>query len=509
MERRRDIMRWSLIALLAVAVGLGVPWVAKQHLALTRAQAALRASRQMAYSGLLTQVENLEVLLAKTLASSARDRQIMFLSRISAEADGAGLNLAQLPSAGHDLGVAQKFLKQLSGYCQILAQQLVRGQPLTQEQRNTLADLHNLAGQAAQAMHTVGRPTASAPGAVHAQAAERGTTEGAPTPEVIRSWLQAAARQLESFPGLVYDGPFSEHLEQLKPAPLPGAAINATQAAEAARAFLGLGPEVRLAGVTAVTGPVPAYSVRLRPPGTNREIVVDVSQAGGHILWMLDQRTLGTPTIDRRRALAIATDFLRAKGFPPSVVTGWLQEADQMTFSFAPLTRLDGSLPDWPADPSAGAPPGSVAVYPQTIKVRVGMDTGRISGLDAVAYWQQSGVRKLPQPRLSPQEAAALVNPGMKVEGVSLALIPVGADREVLTYEVRASMGTGDGTQPGTQASPREGTRARTQASPGSATAPAATPGPRDVFLIYFNVETGREEAIFQLQETETVRLAM
>jgi len=381
MERRRDTLRWSLAALLAVAVGLGIPWVAKQRLALTRAEAALRASRQMAYSGLLTQVENLEVLLAKTLASSARDRQIMLLSRIAAEADGAGLNLAQLPSAGHDLGVAQKFLKQLSGYCQILAQQLVRGQPLSPEQRNTLADLHNLAGQVARAMHTAGRPTTSAPGAARAQAAEQGTTEGAPTPEVIRSWLQAAARQLESYPGLVYDGPFSEHLEQLKPAPLPGPTVNATQAAAAARAFLGLGPEVRLAGVTAVTGPVPAYSVRFRPPGTSREIVVDVSQAGGHILWMLDQRTAGTPTIDRHRALALARDFLRARGFPPAVVTGWLQEGDQLTFSFAPLTRLDGSLPDWPGDPSAGAPAGTVVVYPQTIKVRTAGANSRPPGL--------------------------------------------------------------------------------------------------------------------------------
>ncbi|MEW6547733.1 MAG: PepSY1/2 domain-containing protein [Bacillota bacterium] len=478
MERRRDILRWSLIALLAVAVGLGIPWVAKQHLALTRAQAALRASRQMAYSGFLTQVENLEVLLAKALASSARDRQIMLLSRIAAEADGAGLNLAQLPSAGHDLGVAQKFLKQVSGYCQILAQQLVRGQPLSPDQRNILADLHNLAGQVAQAMHSAGRPTTSSPGAAHAQAAEQGTTEGAPSPEVIRSWLQAAARQLESFPGLVYDGPFSEHLEQLKPTPLPGAPVNATQAATLARAFLGLGPEVRLAGVSAVTGPVPAYSVRFRPAGTNREIVVDVSQAGGHILWMLDQRTVGTPTIDRARALHVATDFLRTRGFPPAVVTGWLREGDQLTFSFAPLLRPDGSLPDWPADTGAPAPAGTIVMYRQTIKVRVGLDTGRISGLDAVAYWQQSGVRKLPQPRFAPDEAAALVNPGMKVQRVSLALIPIGADREVLTYEVQASMGGQDGA-------------------------------PGDVFLIYYNVESGREEAIFQLQENETVRLAM
>ena len=116
--------------------------------------------------------------------------------------------------------------------------------------------------------------------------------------------------------------------------------------------------------------------------------------------------------------------------------------------------------------------------YPQTIKVRVGLDTGRISGLDAVAYWQQSGIRNFPRPGFSPEQVAALVNPGMKVEGVSLALIPVGGDREVLTYEVRARMGGEKG-------------------------------GQGDVFLIYFNVETGREEAIFLLQETETVRLAM
>ncbi|HHY93950.1 MAG TPA: hypothetical protein GX513_02900, partial [Firmicutes bacterium] len=158
MQKRHHVLRWSLVALLALAVGLGVPWLVKQRQAMVRTRAALRASQQMAFSGFLTQIENMEVLLAKTLASTARDRQIMLLSRISAEADGAGLNLAQLPSAGHNLGVAQKFLKQVSGYTQILAQQMAGGRPLTTQQRDTLASLHNMAGQMAQALHTSGTP---------------------------------------------------------------------------------------------------------------------------------------------------------------------------------------------------------------------------------------------------------------------------------------------------------------------------------------------------------------
>lgn len=472
MERRRDIFRWSLMVLLALAVGLGIPGIAKQRLDLVRARAAVRASQQMAYSGFLTQMENLEVLLAKTLASSARDRQIMLLSRISAEADGASLNLAQLPSAGHNLGVTQKFLKQVSGYSQILAQQLATGRPLSTAQRDTLADLHNLAGQTAQVLHTTGRPTGSLGGKAHAQGIEQGSTEAAPTPETIRSWLEVAARQLESYPGLVYDGPFSEHLEQLKPKPLPGTAIGARQAADIARAFFGFGPEVRLTGVTTITGPIPAYSVRFRPPGTNREVVADISQMGGHALWMLDQRTGGAPRLNRTSALASAVQFLTSHGFPPVTVTGWLREGDQLTFSFAPVTKLDGTPPSPAPDPAVPPPAGLVALYPQTIKVKVSLDTGRIAGLDAVPYWQNSGVPRLPTPRLSPEQAAALVNPGMKVESVHLALVPVGADRTVLAYEVRANMGG-------------------------------------DLFLLHYNAETGREEAIFQLQENENVRLAM
>ena len=480
MQRRHHVLRWSLVALLALAVGLGVPWLVKQRQAMVRTQAALRASQQMAFSGFLTQIENMEVLLAKTLASTARDRQIMLLSRISAEADGAGLNLAQLPSAGHNLGVAQKFLKQVSGYTQILAQQMAGGRPLTTQQRDTLASLHNMAGQMAQALHTSGTPgvtSSGSPGTARAQANQppAASIEGAPTPEVLRSWLETAARQLESYPGLVYDGPFSEHLEQLKPRPLPGSPINASQAADIARSFFSFGPDVRTQGVTSITGPVSAYSVRLRPPG-NREIIVDVSQAGGHVLMMLDARVRGRPTVDRPQALRTATDFLASRGFPAVVVTGWLQEGDQLTFSFAPLARLDGTLvgpgSSPQVDPSAPPPPGLVAIYPQTVKVRVSLDTGRIAGLDAVAYWQNSGVRKLPVPRLSREQVAALVNPGVKVESVGLALIPVGADREVLTYETRIDMGG-------------------------------------DRFLIYYNAETGKEEALFQLQEAETVRLAM
>ncbi|HEX6988813.1 MAG TPA: PepSY1/2 domain-containing protein, partial [Bacillota bacterium] len=223
-----------------------------------------------------------------------------------------------------------------------------------------------------------------------------------------------------------------------------------------------------------ISGPVPAYAVTLEREGAGgapgigiNRALVHVSREGGHVLWFLgearqagsvgpggqaagdtDQGASDPMSRLRRRAL----EFLRDRGLEAFVATGWIREGERVTFSL--VRESDG-----------------IRYYPELVKVTLD-ESERIVGYDAVAYWlNRDPQRRLPEPVLSPDDARGLAGPLLEVTGVRPAVIPLPSGRQVLTYEVLGSLG-------------------------------------EDRFLLYYNAQTGREEMILRLVETDRARIS-
>ena len=88
-------------------------------------------------------VENVQVDLSKALLSESRDQNVLLLSRIMNEAYSAQDKLAQMPITHAEAAKTEKFLTQAADYSYHLIQNHLKGQPLTVEQRKTLANLQN------------------------------------------------------------------------------------------------------------------------------------------------------------------------------------------------------------------------------------------------------------------------------------------------------------------------------------------------------------------------------
>ena len=79
---------------------------------------------------------------------------------------------------------------------------------------------------------------------------------------------------------------------------------------------------------------------------------------------------------------------------------------------------------------------GELRLYPDQIKIQVALDNGEIIGFDAVPYLLYHHRRDLPEPQVSPEEAAAQLRPEIQLKEKRLALIPLPGGKEVLTYEL-------------------------------------------------------------------------
>lgn len=460
MHRKWSILTLSLLLLAAISWGF---WERANRLALAH---AVEAGGQRDFYNLLSQVEQAEVSMGKALVCSTPAQQAALLTQAWNQASFAQASLSQLPTQGINLTATRKFLSQAADYSNYLAQKVARGQPLSAEEVQNLtrlrqemsrlaADLHNTEGQVASralrwsSFYSVRMP---------------------PLPKTM-AWLKAQPvqanpgplegfintdRHMQTLPSLNYDGPFSDHLEKVRPLGLTGGAIDQPQAEKNALAFANEAGRTsyRIAAVNTVNGRIPSFGISLaddKRPGLLGRI--DVSKQGGHIISFLNPRAIEAPTMDAKSAEERATSFLQTHGFPQMVPTYTLRQGNSQLITFAAQEK-------------------GVILYPDQVKVKVALDNGEIVGLDATPYFMAHHQRSLPEPQVSVEEIRTKIKPHLKVEDIRLALIPTGGGREVLTYEVKTLLDN-------------------------------------ERYLLYFNALTGEEEKVMKIIDLPGGQLTM
>lgn len=415
-----------LPALAAIVVVVALGWGVTERMQRKSLQAALEASYERSLNGAASSVENLEVLLAKAAVSTSPQRASSLLTQSWYQADRAREMLAELPLGGMATNSIQNLLAQSGDYCLSLAQQLAEGRGLMPRQWDELVRLHRAVGGLVERFDRI----RSSP-----RPRGLGLTLALMTPSTdLGRELSAAERDLKQFDALVYDGPYSAHLETRVRAVLPGSQVTGDAAAAKAQQFLadvsrhravsgaGADSPPKVASVDAFGGPVPSYAVKLKMSTSPERLVeVDVSQKGGHVLVMMDPRPVGNASIDRQRAEKIARDFLTSQGFADVELTGVNRNGNLLTMSFAPVEH-------------------GFVLYPDTLRVTVALDDGQAVTYDALPYWQNHRPRQFDDVRLTPDDIRLLVNPRATVEEVKKAVIRLPGGRESLTYQARLNL---------------------------------------------------------------------
>lgn len=457
-----------LAALGVIAVFGSITWALAERSHRKSLQVAFEASYQRSFLDMATSAENLEVLLAKAIASSSPQRISSLLHQSWYQADRTRERLAELPVGKTDTTAIQRLLAQCGDYCLSLAQQLGEGRGLAPKQWEELVRLHQIMGGFVERLSEIRSsptPRERQP-APPSRTSRIGALFGVLFPKADRReaadlgyQLSAVERDLKQFDALVYDGPFSAHLETKHQVSLPGNPVTSGAAVEKALQFLAKALQVggspdsernkrqpKVVSVEAFGGPIPSYAVRLQIAGSPPRVVeVDVSQRGGHALLMIDPRPVGGPTTDRQRAEEVARRFLASTGFSSLEVTGVNRNGNLLTISFAPVE--DDAI-----------------LYPDTVRVTVALDDGQIVAYDAVAYWQNHRTREFGTAKLTPSDISLLINPRATVEGIRKAVIRSPSGKEVMTYQAKLNLS-----------------------------------GER--FLSFLNVNTGVEEAILKVVE--------
>lgn len=403
-------------------------------------------SYNRAFSELTGYIDSIDIKLTKAQLAHTPAQLASIANDIFSESAEAKSCLGQLPTSQVQLDNTSKFLSQVGDYTYVLSQSLINGEEISQEEYDTLAELNEFASSLKDNLASIQNEIyAGSIRLSELNERKKGNIAEAGGGDILES-LENVEKAFDEYPSLIYDGPFSEHIENRSPAMLEGAAeISEEEALNKAREFLGdRGRGLEPSGQTENTR-IPAYNFAAATG--SEQISVSVTKKGGHILYFLDSLTVEDAAMSAADATEKALAFLESRGIYDMVSSYYDMSGNIATINFA--YSQDG-----------------VVCYSDLIKVRVALDDGSIVGFESNGYIMNHSERELAGPKLSEEAARAYAAPNLELSCSGLALIPKDSLEEVLCYEFKGNL------------------KGRN-------------------FIIYINADNGREENILLLLESE------
>ena len=464
----RGFVRCITFSLAAVLLVFG--WGLTQRNEAGKSARLQAMADQRTFAELCEHIDNIHMGLQKASASASPRRFVTLASDISRYAGGALSCLAQLPTASTELSGVYLFISQVGDFVRYASQSAVDDQHISEEHRNTVAQLCTYASSLTETLYRIEDQLHTGRFSIDAVAYEPPVDENGDEAEAknasamgeeennvgkgekLYNSFGEALYDLEQgfadYPTLLYDGPFSEHLNRrealyLKDEPY----ISIGEARELAARYLAV-PVSQLAYNGGSNGLPETYSF------SADDRTADITMRGGLLCALSCNRPAGESRLSHGEAVEIAADYLMSLGIPNMKESYFYAEGGSLCINFAYEEN-------------------GVLLYPDLIKVSVSLTDGRITGYEARGYLLCHTKRETLTPALTESQAASFLYGGLSLEGTGrLCLIPSAGEHELLCWEF--SCRTEDGFP----------------------------------LLIYINAVSGAEEEILLLLESENGTLS-
>lgn len=410
---------------------------------------------QHAFGEFVTGVSEMDTALQKSLYSMSPSVTGAVCTEIFGKAMTAQMSLGVLPFSTHEMERTAGFISQVGDYAFALSRAAARGETITEEQRQALTALSETASLLAENMKQLQNELDTGGVTMNklVQSEEKlDRMEEEILPKTVGDGVKLIEQEFPEVPALIYDGPFSEHLTNASPKMLEGLAeidVNAGRAIAAK--FAGV-TEGRVYPAGECGGDIPAYYYGVNVDGG--ELTLALSKQGGIVMSMMSSRIAGAGERSIDDALARAKRFLETRGYRDMRETYYYNDNNNLTVNFA--YSQDG-----------------VVCYSDLVKVSVAMDTGAISGFEAMGYITSHYARELPAVEVEQQQAMQMVSTDMEVLGHEIVLVPSDGRYEVLCHEFKCQAGNDK------------------------------------KYIIYVNAVTGQQEKILLLLEDENGALTL
>ena len=399
-----------IIVSVVLLIALGAVLIAFYQLKKTDEQSSktLESVYSSSYYSMVDSVNNLQVSADKfeTVTEVSAQRELLRDMEQDCAYIVAGLSV--LPIDAENSNSAIKFFNQIAGMCEAYITHIDKGESLTTEQLL-------LVDKAEYALSIIKSKLNT-----HNDLVRKGDYEfvsvGVFDDEGVTQFSNSigdlTATEVD-YPTMIFDGPFSDSLENKQIKGLSQQEVTMEQAKDYLQNVVYQGQEVDVQYQRETEGDFVTYDFKIVK--NEAEYMAQVSKRDGLLLTLLGYASTEEPNISSEKAQELAQGFAKNAGFGDLVVT-WLEVDENVAYINLAPTQ-DG-----------------VVLYPDLVKVKVDMFNQNIIGFEAKNYAFNHIERKFTS-TITQSEAEQKLGLDYVVLNTRKAIIALENDIEVAVYE--------------------------------------------------------------------------
>jgi len=406
-ERRKRIRKIS--GFLAVILVFSLI-AATSSLRANQLEREKRAFLQQSICELDEYVASIDSALSKGIYATTPPMILSLSTEMWRLSNGAKIMLSQIPDENVDMSEANKFLSQLGELMMSLNRRAANGEQLTGEDisllNKLLKNVKSLHASVSALRDGVFDGTVEL-------IKERGNIPSDSKNEItpLSVSLENTKKAVTDFPSLIYDGPFSDHLEKKTAAFLNGKEeITQSKAKEKCAEYLGIDSD-KADFSSEEKSVIESYVF------TADSTTCAVTKKGGYLCYFISPDYAGESIMEYAEVKEKAKEYLEKIGYSNMVDTYHSESDGICTVNFAYEEN-------------------KVRCYPDLIKVGVSMSDGKIVSLDARNYLLCHYDRGLGGTAVTTvAKAEGKVSPLLHIKGSRTAVIPTPGGGEKLCVE--------------------------------------------------------------------------
>ena len=355
----------------------------------------------------------IETNLGKMRVVRTPSLQSELLTKAAINAEVAEQCLSSLSVSGAAMSSTIKFCNQVGDYSLYLLRKLDNGESLSDTDYSTLDKLYESTYELGSRLGEISGKIASG---------EYSFSMLGKEDDAFSATVSDIADGAIEYPSLIYDGPFSDGLEDPAPVALEGEDITAEQGAEMLKKYMSDYEDIEVSYEGELGGFIECYSYTFSSGGVYGNAML--SKKGGALVMADVNDTVTNPGYTKEQGVELAEQYCEKIGISDMSAV-WACVTDSELYVNL-CYEQDG-----------------IIFYPDMVKVKISLETGKVTGYEAREYIYNHTERDADyNVSVTEEEALAAGYGEMSVESVRLAVIPLDAGGEKLTYEV---YGTVDG----------------------------------------------------------------
>ncbi len=380
---------------------------------MSRYRSTVEYKYQAALNNLADYMSNIKTTLEKGMYANTAAQQQPLFAKLMTMSEGAKSSLGQLPVSEEQSVSLQKYFAQVGDYSSYVLRKLARSEELGEDDKEVFSVFYSYACELDMSIGDMAALYGTGEETIGSTLTLEGNLEdvGDAVEELtLDSGFREISDGFTDYPTLIYDGPFSDHIEQQTSKLLESAdEVTQEEACAIAAQFIGCAQsDLTFDGVS--QGNLPTYSF------LGESCYITITRYGGMIESYEDYSGSSETVISVSDAVEKAVAFAEGELSCDFSESYYVTNNNICTVNLAYTQE-------------------GIVYYSDLVKVSVDMAEGDICGWCATGYIMNHTERETRIPAIDESEARQSLSDALTAESVKLAVIPSSGNNEVFCYE--------------------------------------------------------------------------